>query len=252
MGSPPGELGHSLSEGPQHEVVITRPFYMKTTEVTQKEWMSLMGNNPSHYPDCGLDCPVEVVSWWDAVTYGNAISRALGLPECYELSSCVGTPGQPGYSCLDVVFTGLDCPGYRLPTEAEWEYAYRAGRTTAFYNGGITAIECDPIDISLYDIGWYCSNSMDRTHPAGLKIANAWGLYDMAGNVGEWTWDRSWRDYSTETVTDPLGPDDGTYRVVRGGNYVDGAVFCRAASRYNGPPGGRSSGSGFRLVRSGP
>lgn len=250
MGSPSAEPGHRLSEGPQHTVVITRPFSLKVTEVTQGEWEALMGNNPSYHPSCGADCPVEVVNWWDALAYSNALSRALGLPECYALAGCSGTPGVAGHSCGSVTFAGLDCPGYRLPTEAEWEYAYRAQTTTAFYNGPITNEACDPLDVKLYDIGWYCGNSSDETHPVGRKQANAWGLHDMAGNVWEWTWDRSWRDYSTETVTDPLGPDDGGSRVLRGGSFVDEARSCRGADRDNGVPNGRYGNYGFRPARS--
>ncbi len=180
MGSPSGEPGRFDREGPQHEVVLTRSFYLKSTQVTQGEWESLMGNNPSRFSSCGSECPVEQVSWWDSVAYCNALSRHEGLAECYTLTGCSGTPGVSGYSCGGVTFAGLGCTGYRLPTEAEWEYAYRAGTTTAFYNGPITHTGSSPVDPNLDVIGWYGGNSDTgdgrRTHPVGLKTPNAWDL----------------------------------------------------------------------------
>ncbi|PJB46490.1 MAG: hypothetical protein CO108_05810, partial [Deltaproteobacteria bacterium CG_4_9_14_3_um_filter_63_12] len=157
MGSPSGEHGRWKDER-QHEVTLTRGFFMKATEVTQGEYKALMGNNPSRFKSCGENCPVEQVNWREAVDYCQALSRSEGLEECYGDGRRLKS---------------LDCAGYRLPTESEWEYAARAGTTGARYG-------------DLSEIGW-CNGS--RTHAVGQKKANAWGLYDMIGNVDEWTGD---------------------------------------------------------------
>ena len=141
------------------------------------------------------------------------------------------------------------CKGYRLPTEAEWEYAYRAGTTTAFYNGGIT--NCGSKDPNLDKIGWYNQNSSSMTHPVGKKAPNAWGLYDMAGNV--WEWCHDWyAAYPPTSVTDPVGSSSGSSRVKRGGSYPHSAIDARAAERTSFYPNGRFGYNGFRLCRSVP
>jgi len=222
MGSPPSEEGHWDDEG-QREVRITRAFWLKSTEVTQGEWQAVMGSNPSHFDGCGERCPVEYVSWEDAVAYLNKLSEREGLEACYP----------PGGS-----FKGLTCRGYRLPTEAEWEYAARAGTTGARYG-------------SLDDVAWYGATSGGKTHPVGQKAPNAWGLYDMLGNVAEWVhdWDGPHRGGS---ATDPTGPGDGRLRVERGGNWYNDARDVRAANRVSGGPANRSSTVGFRPARSVP
>ena len=220
MGSPESEDGHSSDES-QHDVTITRPFCMKATEVTQGEWQAEMGDNPSYFSSCGPNCPVERVSWDDAVLYANALSGREGLQECYTGST----------------FTGLDCTGYRLPTEAEWEYAARAGSTAATYG-------------LIDSVGWYSDNSGSSTHPVGGKTANSFGLYDMLGNVWEWTGD--WYGTYPGTVTDPLGAGAGFYRVIRGGSWVDIAGLARAANRINVTPDFRFYFLGFRLSRTAP
>jgi formylglycine-generating enzyme required for sulfatase activity len=172
MGSPSSELGWDSDET-QHEVTLTRDFWLQTTEVTQGAYQALMGSNPSSFTACGASCPVEQVSWYDAIAYANARSRAEGLPECYDGEGNVigGT-------------TVYECCGYRLPTEAEWEYAARAGMSTATYRGDLTGdpFSCDP-QPSLDSIAWFCGNAGDQTQVVGGKAPNAWGLYDMLGNV---------------------------------------------------------------------
>jgi formylglycine-generating enzyme required for sulfatase activity len=220
MGSPESEEGRDDDET-QHSVTITRAYCMKATEVTQGEWQAVMGSNPSNFKDCGANCPVELVSWDDAADYANALSRREGLPECYS----------------DSTFSGLSCKGYRLPTEAEWEYAARAGTTAATYR-------------NLDSVAWYDKNSPSRPHPVGQKQPNAWGLYDMLGNVWEWTGD-SWDTYPG-TVTDPTGPAVGSYRVGRGGSWGNNARNVRAADRLEVPPGLRLYECGFRLSMTAP
>jgi formylglycine-generating enzyme required for sulfatase activity len=199
MGSPTGEEGREADEN-QHRVTITRAYCMKATEVTQGEWQAVMGSNPSAFKNCGANCPVEQVSWDDAVGYANALSRREGLPECYAGST----------------FTGLGCRGYRLPTEAEWEYAARAGTTGATYG-------------KLNSVAWSYDNAGETTHPVRQKQPNAWGLYDMLGNVWEWTGD--WNDAYPATVTDPTGPATGSGRVFRGGSYNSYARNARVANQ---------------------
>ena len=185
MGSPPGEAGRYGNEV-KHTVVLTRAFYLKTTEVTQGEWTALMGNNPAHFSSCGEHCPVETVSWYDSLAYCNVLSKSESLSECYDLSSCTGTPGSGDYTCPDHLTFSLNCEGYRLPTAAEWEYASRAGGDhlyadrQALYSG----------------VNWYNWEEPDLgNNPVGLGRANEWGLHDMRGNVWEWTWDWYSEDY---------------------------------------------------------
>ena len=240
MGSPEGEVGRFRNET-QHTVTLTRAFLLQTTEVTQGQYESLMGANPSSFSGCGADCPVETVSWHDAVAYANALSVSEGLPACYDdgcNSVCAG----------EIVggATVYDCIGYRLPTEAEWEYAARAGTTTETYAGDLTDSTCG--DTTLRSIAWFCGNSEDQTNPVAGKAPNAWGLYDMHGNVWEWTSD--WYDDYPGAVTDPVGRSNGMYRVLRGGSWLDSAGYERAAYRNPGSPFVRQNGFGFRVARS--
>ena len=218
MGSPFSEPGRLDDEGPQHQVTLTQPFYMQQTEVTQAQWEKVMGSNPSYFSGCPT-CPVEQVSWDDVQKF---IAKMNALGE--------GT--------------------YSLPTEAQWEYGARAGSTTAFYNGAITELSCG-LDPNLNAIGWYCYNSDCKTHPVGQKTPNAWGLYDMTGNV--WEWCSDWWGYSYYSLSpsvDPPGPATGSSRVIRGGGWGHDAQRCRAAYRSYDPPDRGSYGLGFRLVLS--
>jgi len=209
MGSPNDESGRYDSEN-QHQVTISRPFYMQTTEVTQGQWQKVMGSNPSQFSSCGNDCPVERVSWNDVQEFIR------------KLNSMEGTDR------------------YRLPTEAQWEYAARAGTTTRFYSGDK--------DDDLSRAGWYGGNSGSKTHPVSLKTLNAWGLYDMHGNVWEWVQDREGY-YPAGNLIDPEGPSSGSFRVVRGGCWDVDTRVCRSAFRGYGGPGSRVGDLGFRLLK---
>ena len=219
MGSPSNERGRENDEK-YHEVTLTKGFYIQATEVTQGHWKAMMGNNPSWFITCGDDCPVEDVSWNDVQVF----IRKLNLRENKNR--------------------------YRLPTEAEWEYAARAGSITAFANGDISETDCG-YDPNLDAVGWYCGNSKDKTHPVAKKKANAWGLYDMHGNV--WEWCQDWYgDYPSGAVINTKGASSGSYRVSRGGCYSFSydAKSCRSARRGRSRPGSRLDFVGFRLVRS--
>ena len=212
MGTP-RHGGGTYNDEARHEVRISRGFWLGKYEVTQGQWGAVMGTNPSRFPDCGSRCPVEKVSWEDA----QAFIRELNERESGS-----------GYE-------------YRLPTEAEWEYAARAGTS------GIRYGELD-------EIAWYSANSAEKTHPVGQKEENAWGLHDMLGNVWEWTGD--WYGvYPSGPVTDPEGPDSGSNRVTRGGSWDDGAGAVRSADRsgsspdFSGRTRWRNVSIGFRLVR---
>ena len=235
MGSPSSEPGRSSDER-QHRVTLTKGFYMQTTEVTQGQWHAIMGNNPSDFKNCGDDCPVEKVSWNDMQTFVQKLNRK---EETHR---------------------------YRLPTEAEWEYAARAGSTTAFENGRISEFQCG-YDSNLDAMGWYCGNSGVKysgcfdasewggpkcagTHPVAKKQPNAWGLYGMHGNVWEWCQDWYEKNYPLGSATDPTRTSTDSYRVYRGGSWYDSARLCRSAYRNWGKPGFRLNYLGFRLVLS--
>ena len=216
MGSPEDEPGRYTGER-LHAVNLTNPFYLQTTEVTQAQWKAVMDQNPSSQKICGDNCPVEQVSWDDAQRFIQKLNRKEGTDK------------------------------YRLPTEAEWEYACRAGSTTAFANGDITELQCDR-DPNLDAIGWYCWNSKNRIQPVAQKKPNAWGLHDMPGNVQEWCQD--WFGvYPSDEVTNPKGPPSGSYRVMRGGTWYSPARDTRCASRFGSPVRYRFRHIGFRLYR---
>ena len=272
MGSPKSEPGRDRTEGPQTRVRLTRGFWLWRTEVTQGQFERLMGYNPSKFKLCGSNCPVEQVSWHESAAFCNALSRKLRLPRCF---SCSGR-GRTVKCRRSSRYSGktyLTCRGYRLPTEAEWERAARAGTSTALYTGKIT-IRGRHNAPELDKIGWYGGNSGVRyrggydcsrwkqkhhassrcgTHPVAAKLANRWGLFDMIGNVWEWTATRWRRRHPGGSVTDPVGPSTGSVRVFRGGSWSNYARNCRAAFRAWSRPSSRGGDFlGFRPLRSGP
>lgn len=271
MGSPPTEWGRGLKDEEQVQVTLTYPFEVSRYETTQADWTALCVDNPSyidardHNGDGAGDgtdprCPVGNVTWYEALEFSNRLSVAAGLAPCYVLSGCTSTLGH-GLTCLNAVAVGTDlrdCKGYRLPTEAEWEYAARAGTTTAFYTGPNTAFAtvfaCDD-DPNLDPAAWYCANSSWITQPVGLKQPNPWGLYDVLGNAKEWVND-AFHDYPTTPVTDPgmtleNGPPQIVQSVMRGGVVYSNNAWCRVANRSKVARGAPSAGGlGFRLVRS--
>ena len=235
MGSPSSEAGRSTDER-QQRVTITRGYWMGETEVTQGEWRAVMGTNPSRFSSCGDSCPVEQVSWLDAVEFANRLSRKAGLAECYRISG------------ETVSFVGLSCKGYRLPTEAEWEYAARAGTTTPFWTGGNLTTEQANYDGNYPYAGNQRGQFRQKTVAVKSVSANAWGLYEVHGNVWEWVWDW-YGEYPSGPVTDPTGPSGGSYRVNRGGSWSGNAWNCRSAVRFRYQPGSRIYYLGLRLVR---
>jgi len=245
MGSPSTEKCREADET-QHKVTLTNDFEIQNVEVTQGQFKTMMGYNPSKFTSCGTNCPVDQVSWHEAAAYCNALSAKQKLTSCY---SCTG--GGSTITCQESgSFSGKNiqtCPGYRLPTEAEWEYTYRAGTSTAFYNGGIT--NCNSADTGANKIAWYYYNAGTTTKPVGQKAANKWGAYDMAGNIYEWCNDWYKASYGTASVSDPTGPTTGTRRVLKGAFYSSHADGLRAANRYENLPTTKSSFFGFRPAR---
>jgi formylglycine-generating enzyme required for sulfatase activity len=278
MGSPEDELGH-LGDEDQHPVTLTNDFYLFSTEVTNRQYADLAQwaldnghctvrgtrlydnldgskielldmdddedceisfNGTNFIIDSGMENhPVIEVNWFGAASYCDWLSLKEGLPRAYnhqDPNNWKCNSGAP-YSAQ----------GYRLPTEAEWEYTCRAGSTTAFSGGEITVIDCGN-EPSLANMGWYCGNADGWTHQVGKRTPNPFGLYDMNGNVWEWCNDWYQSTYEEEEI-DPIGPPPGWYKVLRGGGWSDVARRCRSASRRNPSPHlGVNGRHGFRYA----
>ena len=263
----PGEEGGRDPDERQRLVRLRRSVLVQATEVTQAQFgqMSWQGQPVSNPADFCADqeggCaegpdstrPVEQVTWYEALAWCNWRSEAEGLAPCYRLQGCEGRPGE-GMICATaapVLATVTECRGYRLPTEAEWEYLARAGSATALPTGDlvVTGPVREPIDPVLDPLGWYWANSPQGTQPVATRAPNAWGLFDLHGNVWEWCWDR-FGPYPYEPGLDPEGPADGLDRVARGGSWSSYAAFCRSANRHHYRPDHVGNTVGFRVVRS--
>jgi len=254
MGSPEDEPWRNRDLEEQRTVILTRAFLVSQVEVTQGEWFRVYGQRPSASGACGDDCPVESVTWFQAIAFVNARSMEDGLEPCYQ-----DPLHQMPYDIEDAAATvsptwllQRDCDGYRLLTEVEWEYAARAGTQTAFYTGPITGRGGCSGDESLERAGWYCGNAEHTTHPVASLEPNAWGLYDVHGNVHEWVWDAvPW--YGPEDgEVDPIGPNAGARRFYRGGEVHAGVSECRSAYRGFGRATQPDWGVGLRLARTVP
>jgi len=208
---PPGSfmMGETGWATPVHQVTLTQAFYLGRTEVTQAQWVAKMGSNPSYFTG-DTSRPVERVSWNDIQPF------------------CTNN-------------------GLRLPSEAEWEYAYRAGTTTAFHGWAANPSGTNAQN-QVDTIAWFGSNSLSQTRPVGGKAANGFGLFDMAGNVFEWVNDW-YGDYGSSAQTNPTGPGNGSGRVLRGGSWVGSSSLCRASSRSFAPPDSRYASIWFRVAR---
>jgi formylglycine-generating enzyme required for sulfatase activity len=236
MGCTPGQSSCNSDESPVMPVTLTRDYYLGRTEVTQGQFQALMGYNPSYFTACGSSCPVERVSWHEAAAFANAVSAAAGLSECY---SCIGSG--TGVWCSAAVAPSA-CPGYRLPTEAEWEGAARCGEDLLYAGSA-----------SILTVAWYSSNSGSTPHPVGGWAPNACGLYDMTGNILEWAQDWLYEAYYLSAGrTDPAGAASGFTRVARGGCWGDVPQSARVATRSGLEPGFRDRTLGFRLLRTAP
>ncbi len=236
MGSPEAEKGRQWNEK-RHKVIISKSFYMTETEITQGQWEKLVGFNPSSFSTSGKTYPVDSVSWNECMEFIRVLNGWEGTKK------------------------------YRLPTEAEWEYACRAGSPSTFADGPITTFSCNEPEPGIINMAWYCYNSGTQNpsgdfkpHPVKTKNPNKWGLYDMHGNVQEWVldsckWRSFWRakvgvvtDTYKDNIVDPLSKI-GKHKIIRGGGWYQTSKYQRSAYRSYYKPGVKRNSLGFRIVR---
>jgi len=232
MGNTGQHIGYS-QEKPEYEVILTQDFFMGIHEVTQFQFQTVMGYNPSTFVND--EFPVNNINWLEAIEFCNRLSDIEGLERSYTING-------------NNVEWNEFANGYRLPTEAEWEYSARAGTFTDYFNGSLIYSQCNPLDVNLDEIGWYCGNSNFSTQIVGLKQANGFGLFDMNGNISEWCWDR-FSQYTNSSKTNPKGGTSGDYRIIRGGSWSEHAENCRSSNRSFDIFNIESSSYGFRVVR---
>ena len=266
QGSPKAESGRYTNER-QVAVSLSQAFVMSATEVTQKEWLYLADRNPSYFASCGMHCPVDSVSWYEALEFANRKSMEEGFEPCYVLENCsgeVGTPcgtlNDPQASCEGEFVCGIvqpimgACAGYRLPTESEWEYVARAGTSESTY--GVKA-RLKTTEFARFvenaqtkDLGLSCVDELTVCAPSkvGSYAPSRWGHYDMHGNVREWVWD-GFGEYGTGPQLNPR-KDVGLQRVIRGSSFRSSMSDVRAALRGRLSPRFKNAEVGFRLVRS--
>ena len=254
MGSPRGTAQSLNIESPVHEVTI-RAFLLGKYEVTQGQYSEVTGKRPSNFitnidddsPDGWMKLPVEMVSWYEAIVFCNKLSIKENLSPVYRIIGSVnpddwGNPpsaGTPGWDAVEMI---AGANGYRLPTEAEWEYAARGGDGSPgnFRYAGHNIVD---------HVAWHYDNSDFKVHEIGRKLPNGLDLHDMSGNVMEWCWD--WLDdYTSDAQDNPVGPSKGMYRVIRGGAWSVAVHFSRIAYRHNNLPSYRGVNLGFRVARS--
>lgn len=263
MGSNDGTAPGARMEAPAHKVSLQYVFAMWRQETSQKEFKELMGYNPSRFKKCGETCPVENVNWHEAAYYMNLLSKKYGLSTCFQ---CTGKH-RNAICKAHPYFQGkryYQCNGYRLATEAEWEYGARAGSTGMYYK---VPKSKNVLEATIDRIAWYgktsrvgyaggfsCSVKVPGIkdpkcgiHPQGTKLANPWDLHDMLGNVSEWVYDR-YGAYSQRSLVNPVGPISGR-RIFRGCNWFHKAQECRVTRRFFASPSLRNNLIGFRPVR---
>jgi len=245
IGSPDSEKKRNDDEGHVHDVRVSS-FYMNKYLVTQKEYQNVMGKNPSNFP--GENNPVEMVCWYDAVEYCNRLSIKEEFSPAYSLFGSTNPDDwelqSPKWDSI-IIIPGSN--GYRLPTEAQWEYACRAGTTTPFSTGEtINSTQANYNGTSPYGNS-KAGEYLKKTTPVGSYPPNPWGLYDIHGNVWEWCWD--WKEnYTADSKIDPTGPQTGKYRAERGGSWSSGGSNIRCACRSYDFPSVKGYNDGFRLV----
>lgn len=235
------------SEKPPHSTAITAPFWMGRSAVSQRIYTAVMPHNPSQYQI--PDCPVDNVRWIDAIVFCNRLSRIEGLTPVYPLDEATENTLLKSTEDTDAAVTAAlrmspnpNANGYRLPTEAEWEYAAKAQQNTRYAGNA-----------DLNTVAWYHDNSAQQSHPCAQKTANAFGLHDMSGNVWEWCWNSwdgdSYAEYQDKLRINTLTPETGTRKMGRGGSWYDSAEHCRLTHRLASPLLSIDPGQGFRVVR---